>query len=262
MMGAETMYGTEPRERFGESLAPDKARDEVMGQSVLWLTKDAGHPCGFPDVDFGIEINEDNCLYVKGGDWEWESGQYRNQALDAEYIRDYAMMAIFTNFSYLKNHSARKEEFRNTVLDWISPIGGKRESYRVVGDLVMTQNDIDSKMPYPDGTAAITWDIDLHYPDPKYRKSPRTVPLLRVSQRYTRAVSDTVQMPVFKGCRQSLPRRADNIRVSLSPSPRYASCARSDSSARLSEWRQPSRNPTARRRARYTQNILTSSLCG
>ena len=169
MMGAETMYGTEPRERFGESLAPDKARDEVMGQSVLWLTKDAGHPCGFPDVDFGIEINEDNCLYVKGGDWEWESGQYRNQALDAEYIRDYAMMAIFANFSYLKNHSARKEEFRNTVLDWVSPIGGKRESYRVVGDLVMTQNDIDSKIPYPDGTAAITWDIDLHYPDPKYR---------------------------------------------------------------------------------------------
>lgn len=162
------MYGTEARETFGESLAPEKATNQVMGQSILWLTRDAGHPVDFPEVDFGIEFNESNCLYVRGGDWEWESGQFRNQAHEAEYIRDYAMMAIFANFSYLKRHSARKNEFRNLELKWVSPIGGKRESYRVVGDHVITQRDIDSKTPYPDGTAAITWDIDLHYPDPKY----------------------------------------------------------------------------------------------
>ena len=170
MMDAQTMYGTESVEAFGESLAPEKAASQVMGQSILWLTRDAGHPVDFPEVDFGIEFNESNCLYVKGGDWEWESGQFRNQAHEAEYIRDYAMMAIFANFSYLKRHSERKNEFRNLELKWVSPIGGKRESYRVVGDHVITQRDIDSKTPYPDGTAAITWDIDLHYPDPKYRE--------------------------------------------------------------------------------------------
>ena len=168
-LGCETMYGTESRGEFGEQLAPDKEKREVMGQSILWLTKDIGRYCDFPEVDFGIEINEGNCLYVKGGDWEWESGQYRDQALEGELIRDYAMVAIFANWSYLKHHSKRKDEFANLKLDWVSPIGGKRESYRVVGDHVITQLDIDSKLPYRDGTAAITWDIDLHYPDPKYK---------------------------------------------------------------------------------------------
>ena len=168
MMGAQTMYGTESREEFGESLAPEKARDEVMGQSVLWLSSDTGRYSEFPEVDFGIEINDENVLNVKGGDWEWESGQYRNQALEAEYIRDYAMMAVYANWSYLKHHSIYRKEFENRKLDWVSPIGGKRESYRVVGDHVLTQNDIEDKVQYSDATAAITWNIDIHYPDPDY----------------------------------------------------------------------------------------------
>ncbi len=168
MAGAETMYGTESRGRFGEELAPENASNEVMGQSVLWLSSDSGRYSAFPEVDFGIEINDQNVLYVKGGDWEWESGQYRDQANEAEYIRDYAMMAIYANWSYLKHHSARRDEWANRKLDWVSPIGGKRESYRVVGDLVLTENDIENKTAYEDATAAITWNIDLHYPDPKY----------------------------------------------------------------------------------------------
>ena len=170
MMGAETMYGTESGEEFNESLAPEEASDEVMGQSVLWLSSDTGRYSDFPEVDFGIGINDDNVLNVKGGDWEWESGQYRNQADDAEYIRDYAMMAIYANWSYLKHHSVWKREFETRKLDWVSPIGGKRESYRVVGDHVLTQNDIEDKVEYKDATAAITWNIDIHYPDPAYTK--------------------------------------------------------------------------------------------
>src|SRR5690606_12197656 len=46
------------------------------------------------------------------------------------------------------------------------PIGGKRESYRVVGDLILTQNHIEDFEEFPDRSAAMTWDIDLHYPDP------------------------------------------------------------------------------------------------
>ena len=168
MMGAETMYGTEPESRFGESLAPVQAKNEVMGQSILWLSSDTGHYSDFPEVDFGIEINDQNVLDVTGGDWEWESGQYRNQAQEAEAIRDYAMMAIYANWSYLKHHSVYQKKYETRKLDWVSPIGGKRESYRVVGDLVLTQNDIENKVPHPDGTASITWDIDLHYPDPQY----------------------------------------------------------------------------------------------
>ncbi len=167
-MGATTLYGTEGEADFGESLAPKEASSQVMGQSVLWLSSDTGMYAPFPEVDFGIEMNDERVLYVKNGDWEWESGQYRNQAHDAEHIRDYAMMAIYANWSYLKHHSKWKEEFRNRKLDWVSPIGGKRESYRVVGDHILTQQDMEEQRMYPDGTAVITWDIDIHYPDPKF----------------------------------------------------------------------------------------------
>lgn len=168
MMGCEVLYGTEAESEYGESLAPQEASREVMGQSVLWRSEDTGVFSDFPKVDFGIEITENNVLYVTGGDWEWESGQYRNQALEAEYIRDYAMMAIYANWSYLKHYSARKKDYANLKLTWVSPIGGKRESYRVVGDYILTQTDIEQKRPHEDETAAITWNTDIHYPDPAH----------------------------------------------------------------------------------------------
>ena len=61
----------------------------------------------------------------------------------------------------------RKAEWANRRIDWISKCGGKRESRRILGDYVMTQNDIEQNIPHPDGTASISWSIDLHYPEPE-----------------------------------------------------------------------------------------------
>ncbi len=167
MMGAEVMYGRESRDKYNESLAPVKGDRQVMGHSVFWKSEKADHPTSFPDIDWGIEFNEDKAYYVRSGDWEWETGQYRNQAEETEYIRDYGLMTIYANWSYLKNHSKRKAEWANDALAWVSAIGGKRESYRVVGDYVLTQNDIEKHIIYPDATGSITWNLDLHFPDPE-----------------------------------------------------------------------------------------------
>ena len=169
-MGAEVMYGREPRSRFNESLAPVKGDKEVLGMSVIWRSRKMSKAMPFPDIDWGIEFKEDRVYYVRAGDWEWETGQYRNQADETEYIRDYGLMTIFANWSYIKNHSKRKKEWANETLSWISPLGGKRESYRVVGDVVLTQNDVERQVPYPDATASATWNIDLHFPDPEHVK--------------------------------------------------------------------------------------------
>ncbi|HBC89023.1 MAG TPA: pyridine nucleotide-disulfide oxidoreductase [Lentisphaeria bacterium] len=167
MMGAEVMYGRESRTFFNESLAPEKGDNQVMGLSVLWYSKKENKPTTFPDIDWGIVFNEETAYYIRGGDWEWETGQYRNQAEETEYIRDYGLMVTYANWSYLKNHSRRKAEWANDTIVWVSPIGGKRESYRVVGDYVLNQNDIENHIIYPDATGAITWNIDLHFPDPE-----------------------------------------------------------------------------------------------
>ena len=167
--GAQVMYGREAKAEFGEQMAPDKADNMVMGMTITWNTSVCDGDSYFPDIDWGIEFNEENSYKVFAGDWEWEVGQFRNMALETEYIRDYSLMTIFCNWSFLKNRSKEKDRFKNRKLNWVSPLGGKRESYRVKGDHILTENDIEKHIPYPDATASLTWDIDIHYPDPKNR---------------------------------------------------------------------------------------------
>ena len=167
LAGCETMYGREARGVFNEPSAPEKAVRQVMGHSVQWYTRPLAQAEPFPDIDWGLEMSDATCYYVKGGDWEQEAGQYRDMADDTEAIRDWGLYTIYSNWSWVKNHSARRAEFANDRIDWVSAIGGKRESYRVVGDYVLTQLDIENHVPYPDQTAAMTWNIDLHFPDPE-----------------------------------------------------------------------------------------------
>lgn len=164
--GAEVMYGREARDEFGEELAPEKADRQVMGMTITWYSTPTDSKVDFPDIDWGIAFDEEHCYKVNSGDWEWEVGQYRDMADESEYIRDYSLMTIFGNWSFLKNRSKDKTDFENRRLEWVSPYGGKRESYRVKGDLILTENDIENCVPHKDGTASMTWDIDIHFPDP------------------------------------------------------------------------------------------------
>lgn len=165
LAGCETMYGREAKETFDETLGAPTYEKLVMGQSIRWYSYDTATEQPFPDIDFGLPFTEEDCLYVKNGDWEQESGYRRNMAEETEYIRDYGLLAIFSNWSYQKNHAARKAEYANAKLIWASHLGGKRESYRVVGDYILTQRDIEERVEHEDASAAMAWSIDLHFPE-------------------------------------------------------------------------------------------------
>ena len=53
-------------------------------------------------------------------------------------------------------------------MSWNAYIGGKRESIRLLGDLLLSENDLINRVNYPDATFTTTWSIDLHYPVYKY----------------------------------------------------------------------------------------------
>ena len=165
MAGAATMYGREAKQTFGESLGAPTHEELVMGQSIRWYTEKTAEPTAFPDIDFGLPFDEAACLHARNGDWEQESGYRRRMGEETEYIRDYGLLAIFSNWSWQKNHSPRRAEYAHDRLVWASHLGGKRESYRVVGDYVLNQNDIENGTVYPDATASLTWDIDMHFPE-------------------------------------------------------------------------------------------------
>lgn len=168
LSGCETMYGCEPRSRFNEACAPIQAKKQVMGMSIQWLSEDRGEDSPFPDIsDWALKMDETTGVYNLFGTWDQESGFFRNMADDTEAIRDYGLLSVFSNWHWMKNVSPRKNEFARYAFKWISSIGGKRESYRVVGDYVFNQNDLHRQVMHPDGTAAATWNIDFHFPDPR-----------------------------------------------------------------------------------------------
>src|SRR5690606_8066340 len=53
----------------------------------------------------------------------------------------------------------------NWSLSWFGMIPGKRESRRIVGDYIMTQQDIQSPKPFDDRVAYGGWPLDDHLPD-------------------------------------------------------------------------------------------------
>ena len=166
LSGCEVMYGREGRDAFGEDLAAPEYQKLVMGHSLRWYSEQTGREEPFPLISWGVPFTEDTCYHVRNGDWEQETGFTRDMVSEVEYIRDYGLRAIFSNWNYQKNLSARRDEYRDARLVWISPLGGKRESYRVVGDHILTEQDIETPVLYDDATACMTWSIDIHFPEP------------------------------------------------------------------------------------------------
>ncbi len=167
LAGAESRYGRESREETGEATAVEKADSVTMGSSVQWYSREAQEPVAFPEIAWGLAFNDTNCERVKMGEWTWENGMNRHQVDEFERVRDYGLLVVFSNWSFLKNRSQHKEGYAKSRLEWVAYVAGKRESRRLIGDLVLKEQDLVDKVVYPDATACTTWTIDLHYPDPK-----------------------------------------------------------------------------------------------
>ncbi|KAF5048775.1 FAD-dependent oxidoreductase [Petrimonas sulfuriphila] len=164
LAGADYRVGRESKEMTDESSAPDEADNLVMGTSCQWYATAQEQETSFPDCPWAVQFNEKTCKHKIKGDWNWETGFFKDQALDVENIRDYALRVIFGNWSFIKNNSKRSERYKHYSLNWIAYIAGKRESRRLLGDVILTETDIINQIYYPDASFTTTWSIDLHYP--------------------------------------------------------------------------------------------------
>ena len=170
MAGADWRMGRESRAEFGEPLAPEQADSTVLGASVQWYSVETDAPAAFPEFNYGMAFSEESCERVKMGEWTWENGMNRNQVTEAERIRDYGLLVIYSNWSFLKNHFSGKDEYACRKLGWVAYVAGKRESRRLMGDHILTQCDIIDQKVYDDASFTINWHLDLHFPDPRNAK--------------------------------------------------------------------------------------------
>jgi hypothetical protein len=167
LAGADFAMGRESKADFGEPIAPDTADKMTMGSSVQWYSEVRDAAIDFPVFKYGIDFDEVNVQKVTMGEWTWETGMNYDQITDFERIRDYGLLVVYSNWSFLKNEYNGKTDYTNRQLGWVAYIAGKRESRRLLGDIILKEQDITHYKDYPDGSASTSWSIDLHYPDPE-----------------------------------------------------------------------------------------------
>ena len=101
------------------------------------------------------------------GDWMWESGFDRDMIKDVERIRDLNLRAMYGAWDALKNVDKLYPKHR---IGWAAFIAGKRESRRLMGDVVLKGDDFLKGTVFPDPAFPCSWGIDLHVADKKYQK--------------------------------------------------------------------------------------------
>lgn len=165
--------GREARSEFGEGLAPEQADKKTLGSSVQWYSVETKKNSRFPMFEYGIKFDETNAEQTTKGEWTWETGMNQNQIDDFERIRDYGLLVIYSNWSFLKNRLEGNEAYRNRRLGWVAYIAGKRESRRLLGDYILKEDDLRKNVFHEDASFSATWSIDLHWEDPdNSRKFP------------------------------------------------------------------------------------------
>jgi hypothetical protein len=99
------------------------------------------------------------------GAWFWESGFDHDPIIKGEYIRDWNFRAGFGAWDCLKNTD---KLYPNHKFNWMAYISGPRESRRLLGDVILTLEDIQNDKKYEDGCVPASWPSDLHLPDSAY----------------------------------------------------------------------------------------------
>jgi len=146
-----------------------------LGRCNLWHVGDVGKATSFPRCPWALDLAEKpfpgrtaKGINIKQlGGWYWESGFTLNPLEKSEYIRDWNFRAAFGAWDAIKNTD---KKLPNHKLLWMAHISGKRESRRLLGDHILSKEDVLQYKLYPDGCAPTGWNIDLHYPDKRYQK--------------------------------------------------------------------------------------------
>lgn len=167
LAGADYHIGRESRSWAGEPTAPEVADSLKNGSSLAWASFRRKDARAFPrpeEIPWAVQV--DSAYHIAMPHWSsfWEAGMRNDVALEAELVRDHLFRAIFGNWAYLKNCDPR---FADRSLDSLQYILMKRESRRLLGDIVLTENDILRKVAYEDASFTTTWPMDTHYADPE-----------------------------------------------------------------------------------------------
>ncbi|WP_030922664.1 FAD-dependent oxidoreductase [Streptomyces sp. NRRL B-24720] len=178
LAGADHRIGRESRAEHGEEWAPPEPDRQLLGSTILFYTKDAGHPVKYVPPSFAknildtpipehrlIRTGDNGCDY-----WWVEWGGRLDTVDDNERIRDELWSVIHGIWDHIKNSG--RFDAGNLTLEWVGAIPGKREYRRFLGDHVLTQTEVMAQSPFDDRIAFGGWSVDLHPVEGMYAQEP------------------------------------------------------------------------------------------
>ncbi len=166
--GAEMRTGREARSEYDEPLAPTEPDNRTLGSSILFTSRLYHKAMPFTPPSWARKIGKQQLLHRKIDTWEYgywwiEWGGDKDIIIDNERIR-YELLAIVMGvWDYIKN-SGDFPDSRNWAMDWVGMMPGKRGSRRLLGDHVLTQQNL-MQGDFPDGVAIGGWAMDAHPPE-------------------------------------------------------------------------------------------------
>lgn len=175
--GAECRQGREASSEFGESLAPEEADTHTMGSCLMYTVAKAEHPVPFVRPPFAYDFEKEG-LFEKLNNpatgrnfpltiqdvhsvWWMSYGGMIDTIKDEDEIYFELKKLVYGFWDYVKN-SGKYPGSENYYIDWMAPFPSKRESRRVMGEYILTQNDVQNHPDFPDQVATAAWALDVH----------------------------------------------------------------------------------------------------
>lgn len=195
--GAEYAIGREDCRTYGEKDAPAAADGETMGNTIYFVAEDRGHPVKFTKPSWAYTLDESDFVHryhgdivvyhdaddvvvlgpdedyadhadqlvekydVKSGYWWIElGGDWKDIIGQAEDIRWELYRTIYGVWDHIKNGGDHGAE--NYELVWVGNLPGTRESRRLLGSHILTEQEILANSRHSDAVAYGGWPMDEH----------------------------------------------------------------------------------------------------
>ena len=179
--GASYRIGREARFEYGESLALKQGDSRTMsgcntgsdpegyGATVCgYFASKREYDVPFNAPKWAIKLPEGDALSrnpdkIHKGMWWLELPTDYDDLFESEFVRDSMIRLSVGYFDWLKNSWSERERTKNLALDKICTYNAKRESRRLIGDYVLSENDYREGVTHFDAVGYVGWEIDLHH---------------------------------------------------------------------------------------------------
>ncbi len=177
---AKYKLGREAAFEYGEDSAPENADSNTMSGCATctvtdltdticsYFAEDTGSPVSFKAPDWAFKLPEGEDLgreptYIDRGHWWLEMPNDYDDVFESEFVRDSMFRMTLGYFDWLKNSWKDKQKAENFELKRLGTYNAKRESRRLIGDYVMTENDYNGNTDFSDAVCYSGWNIDVHH---------------------------------------------------------------------------------------------------